>query len=199
MKKTFIIGGALMLSAALFSFTAIQTSWNLDAAHSNLRFVTTHMGVTEVEGCFTKFDAKVISSSENLSDAVITMHGDAASINTFNDYRDKDLKSEAFFNVEKYPSFEFKSTGVSKADENNYKISGDLTMHGVTKSVVLLGQARYGKNLMSQKEIVGLKITGTIKRSDFGIGDKLPTAVVADEINIVANGEYVKQTDADKK
>ena len=107
--------------------------------------------------------------------------------------RDNHLKSADFFEVEKYPEITFVSTSVQKISDKKFILNGNLTMHGVTKPVKLTIDY-YGSvlNPMSQKETYGFHITGSVKRSDFGIGPKFPEAMVSDVIKIVADGEFSK-------
>ena len=150
------------------------------------------MMVSDVEGWFNTFDASITTTKDDFSDAVAEMTADVNSINTDNEMRDKDLKSSSFFDAEKYPKITFKSKTITKAGDNSYKATGDLTMHGVTKTINLDVRCLIGTNPRSKKTIAGFKITGTIKRSDFGIGSSMPTAMVSDEVQIAANAEFIK-------
>jgi polyisoprenoid-binding protein YceI len=182
------------LIVALFvAGTAMAQTWTLDKAHSKLGFGVTHLLVSEVEGSINSFDAKITSSKDDLSDAVIELTADVASINTNNENRDKHLKSPDFFDAEKFAQITFKSKSFTKVEGKKYKATGDLTMHGVTKTVTLdvtfNGTATHPYN---KKTIAGFKASGTIKRSDFTVGGGTPAAVVSDEVMIVANAEFVK-------
>jgi polyisoprenoid-binding protein YceI len=103
------------------------------------------------------------------------------------------LKSPDFFDAAKYPQITFKSKTFKKVDDSNYKVTGDLTMHGVTKNVELDALCRMGTNPMNKKEIAGFKITGKINRTDFGVGASTPNAMIGDEVSIVANVELSKK------
>ncbi len=105
---------------------------------------------------------------------------------------DKHLKSPDYFDAVKYPAITFISKTFKKVDDKNYKVTGDLTMHGITKTVELDAVCRVGANPMSKKTIAGFKITGTIKRSEFGIGASMTSAMLGDEVSIVANAEFIK-------
>jgi len=107
--------------------------------------------------------------------------------------RDNDLKSANYFNAATYPSITFKSTSIKPDGQNKYKLIGNLTMHGVTKSVTMdLWYRGTTENPMNKKEDAGFKLTGTLKRSDFNIGSNTPSAIVSDEIEIKADGEFGK-------
>ena len=193
MKKNLFIVASLFATTLLFSFKSIEPStWSLDRSHSNLRFSITHLMVNDIEGGFSKFESKITATKEDLSDASLTMSADAASIFSGDEKRDGHLKTADFFDVEKYPTITFKSTSFTKSGENNYKIIGDLTMHGVTKSIVLEATIKSGKNPMSQKDIKGCKIIGTINRADFDIASKMPSMMLSNEVAIVANAEFSK-------
>jgi polyisoprenoid-binding protein YceI len=188
MKKINTLLAVLLVAGSTFAQT-----WSLDKAHAKVGFNVTHLLLSEVEGSFKTFDAKITSSKDDFSDAVIDLTTDVSSINTDVENRDKHLKSPDFFDAEKFPTITFKSTSFKKVEGKKYKLAGDLTIHGVTKPVVLdvtvNGPAVHPYN---KKNVVGLKATGTIKRSDFGVGGGTPAAVVSDEVNIVANAEFFK-------
>ncbi|MBB6499330.1 YceI family protein [Pedobacter cryoconitis] len=192
MKKMILIV-SVVVSVFLFSFKMMEpVIWTVDKAHARLTFTVTHMMVSDVEGSFRIFNAKVITLKDDFSDAQVDFSADASSVNTDNDQRDEHVKSAEFLEVTKYPVITFKSTSFKKVNGNAYKVTGNLTIHGVTKPVILTAVARTGINPMSKKPIAGFKITGTIKRSDYGVGTKFPVAVLSDEIAIAANAEFGK-------
>lgn len=190
MKKT-----ALVISLIVVSFTSFA-QWSIDKGHTKFTFIAEHHGLSEVDGYFKKFDGKIIAAKDDLSDAIFEITIESASINTDLEMRDNHLKSEDMFNVEKFPVITFKSTSFSKISGNKYKMSGDITIKGVTKPITLdvtmNGPMEHPdpKNKILQ---LGIKATTTIKRSDFGIGGKLATIMVSDEIAIRATGEFQKK------
>ena len=189
MKKINTLFALLLITGASFAQT-----WTLDKAHSKLGFSITHLLVSEVEGSFKSFDAKVTSSKEDLSDAVVELTADVASINTDNEDRDKHLRAPDYFDAEKFPTLTFKSKTFKKVEGKKYAVTGDLTLHGVTKevklNVVFNGTAVHP---YTKKTIAGFKVTGTIKRTDFGIAASTPGAVLSDEVAINVNAEFVKE------
>lgn len=191
MKKiSFIL---LALSIALLSFIKIESSnWALDAIHSNLRFSVTSLQISEIEGSFKMTESTITSSKEDFSDAVVSMTANASTINTENAERDTHLKSAEFFDAAKHPTITFKSSRFEKIGDNKYKVTGNLTLHGVTKEIILQATARYGTHPMSKKPLAGFKVTGTIRRSDFGIAPSMPAAMLNDEVEIVANTQYAR-------
>ena len=191
MKKLFFIAAAFVSFSA---FTVFSATWKNDAAHSQLAFTVTHLGISDVSGTFNDFDVTVESAKPDFSDAVFTLSAKTASINTRIEMRDNHLKSADFFDAEKYPTLNFKSTALKAAGKNKYKLSGDLTVHGVTKPVTLdLEYRGTVENPMSKKATAGFQLTGSIKRSDFGIGSKVPEPMVSDSVRIKADGEFSQQ------
>jgi len=184
----------ITLSALLFvsSFAAFaQTAWKSDKAHSQLKFDITHLGVSTVSGDFTDFDATIQSSKPDFSDAVFALTAKTASINTGVEKRNDHLKSADFFDSAANPELSFKSTGVKKISDGKYQLSGDLTMHGVTKPVMLdLWYRGTISNPMNKKPVAGFRATGTIKRADFSIGTKFPAPMLSEEVTITADGEF---------
>ena len=188
MKKASIFVTALMLSAASYAQT-----WSVDKAHSKLGFTITHMMMSDVDGMFRTYDATIKSAKPDFSDAVFSLTAQTASISTDNDKRDEHLKTPDYLDATKSPTISFVSTSVKKTGKNTMKITGPLTMHGVTKTVVLDGTFRGpAVNPMSKKNAVGFKITGVVKRSDFKIGESTPNAILSEDVNILANGEFTQ-------
>ena len=185
MKKLYAIIAMLLVAGTV----SAQTTWTVDKAHSKLGFSITHLMISEVEGSFNSFDAKIISAKEDFSDAVVELTADVNTIDTDNSGRDGHLKSADFFDVAKFPSLTFKSTSFTKIADKKYKVVGNLTMHGVTKPVEL--EATLGGTMVDQrsnKTISGWKVSGTIKRSDFGVGSSGPG--LGDEVTLNAKAEF---------
>lgn len=183
MRKT-----QLIIAAMLVAGFATAQSWTLDKAHSNLGFTITHLIVQDVDGTFNDVSINLTSSKDDFSDAKVEMTANVASINTSDEKRDKHLKEPDFFEVDKYPTLNFKSSSFKKVGENSYEMKGDLTMHGVTKPIVL-NVALKGKGMdpYAKKPMAGFKIQGKLKRTDFNIGKGTPSAIVGDEVEIKAN------------
>jgi len=190
MKKMFV-AALLLLQSAAFA----QTTWKNDKAHSKLTFTVTHLMVSDVDGLFKNFDVNIQASKPDFSDAVFSLTAEAASINTEVEMRDNDLKSPNFFDVAKFPAITFKSTAIQPTGNNHYKLTGNLTMHGITKPVTMdLVYRGTIVNPMTKKDDAGFKLTGTINRTDFNIGTKYPSAMISDEVTIKADGEFAKFT-----
>lgn len=193
----------LTIAVVLGSLATYAQTWTVDKAHSKVGFTVTHLLLSEVDGNFKTFDAKITSAKPDLSDAVMEMTADVNSINTENERRDGHLKGADWFDAAKYPTVTFKSTSFKKVEGKKYKAAGDLTMHGVTKPVTLdvtLNGPITQESPKGKQDKAGLKVTGTLNRLDFGVG-KPGGAVVSEEIAINVNGEFAKQDGsvADKK
>lgn len=163
-----------LLTAAIITLGAnAQTNWNVDASHSKLGFAVTHMMVSETEGKFKIYEGQVssVKPDADFTDANINFSIDAASINTDDEKRDGHLKSPDFFDVEKYAKITFKSTSMKPGKiKGTYTLVGDLTMHGVTKSVTLtaIGASKIVKDPYGM-ERYAFKVTGSLNRKDYGL------------------------------
>ena len=187
MKK---LSTLLLLFIAGFSF---GQTWKNDKNHSKIGFTVTHLMIAEVQGSFKTFDVTITATKDDLSDAVFEVSADVASISTDVEMRDNDLKSPNFFDAAQFPKLTFKSTSFKKVEGNKYTLVGDLTVKDKTKSIVfdaiVNGPIEHPR---SKKLMAGVKITGIIKRSDFGIGSA-PSAAISDEVVLTAMGEIAKQ------
>lgn len=191
MKKiAFIITAFIALTA----FTTVVSTWENDDPHSQLGFTVTHLGISDVSGTFNNFDVKVTSSKPDFSDASFELTAKTASIDTRVEARNNHLKSADFFDVAKYPELTFKSTSLKKNGKNKYKLSGNLTLHGITKAVTLdLKYRGTVVNQMSKANTAGFQLEGVIKRSDFNVGPGFPAPMISDEIRIKADGEFIQK------
>lgn len=188
MKKLLLIATAFL---SLSAFTILDMPWKNDHPHSQLGFTVTHLGISDVSGNFTDFDVNVKTSKPDFSDASFELNAKTASIDTRVEARNTHLKSADFFDVAQFPDLTFKSTTIKKVGVNKYKLGGDLTIHGITKPVIMdLLYRGLVENPMSKKQTAGFQLSGDIKRSDFGIGSKFPEAMVSDLVRIKADGEF---------
>jgi polyisoprenoid-binding protein YceI len=190
MKKLTIILSAFFF---LTAFTTLDGIWKNDDPHSQLGFTVTHLGISDVSGTFNDFDVTVTSSKPDFSDAVFELSADVASIDTRVEARNNHLKSADFFDAEKYPTMNFKSTSLKKISKDQYKLTGNLTLHGITKQVTM--DLQYNgtvENPMTKKQTAGFSLTGTINRSDFNLGNNFPAPMISDEVSIKADGEFVQ-------
>jgi|tagenome__1003787_1003787.scaffolds.fasta_scaffold20953899_2 polyisoprenoid-binding protein YceI len=144
-----------------------QGTWNVDPSHSSVEFQVKHMGLATVKGFFNEFEGKL----EVAEDGTISASGtvDAASLSTRSEQRDEHLRSADFFDVEKYPKLSFESKSIEQLDEETYRITGDLTIHGTTREVVFEGVTQGVDQDPWGNTRVGLEVVGQIERSDFGL------------------------------
>ena len=190
--KTF----ALVL--VLTSINFAQTEWAFDKSHSNVSFSVTHMLITETEGSFNTFDGKILTEDDSFENAEISLTVDLNSVDTDNEKRDNHLKSDDFFNTEKFPEMTFTSKKFNKVDDKNYELLGDLTIRDVTKEVkldvVLNG---FITDPWGNKR-AGFKLTGEVNRFEYGLKwNKVMEAgglVVSETVTINANIELIQQS-----
>ncbi len=183
---------SLVILALMVSGIAAQTTWNVDKVHSNVKFNVSHMVVSEVEGSFKGFEGSLVASKADLSDASIKFSVDVNSVNTDNERRDGHLKSDDFFNAEKFPKMTFVSKSFKPLGGNKYKLTGDLTIRDVTKTVDF--DVTYGGQINTGRGIkAGFKARATIDRLQYGL--KYAPAleagglVVGKDVEIIVNVE----------
>jgi polyisoprenoid-binding protein YceI len=186
MKKTVFI--LALLAGAMVS---AQSTWKSDGAHSKVGFAITHLMISEVEGHFSDFDITA-TASDTFDNAEFTVDIKTTSIDTDNTNRDNHLRSDDFFGAETHPAITFKSNTFEKTGDKTFKLTGDLTMHGVTKTVTLNGKVNgIITDQRSQKLKAGLKLTGTINRLDFGVGGE--TVSLGNDVDLTINLEMAQQ------
>ncbi len=166
MKQTGRIFFALLFTA-IASFS--QTKWSLDKSHSEINFTVVHMTISEITGNFGDFSVQFESLKEDFSDAKVDVAIKAKSINTKNERRDGHLRSEDFFNAEKDSIIIFKSTSFVKTGKETYSITGDLTMRGVTKQVILDTKFKGSIKNPRGQMVVAFKAATTINRKEWGL------------------------------
>jgi len=194
MKKTTLILCTLFL--AFISVNAQETKWGFDKAHSKIQFDVAHMVISEVSGQFQEYEGTVATTKDDFSDAKIDFSITVKSIDTDNEDRDNHLRSADFFDVEKYPEITFSSKEIKKVGEHQYQLIGNLTLHGVTKEVIL--DAKYGGTIKDPYGNVkaGFKITGVIDRTDFGLKyNSVMDAggmMIGEEVTIICKVELIK-------
>ncbi len=173
------------------------TKWSIDTAHSEIGFKVKHMMFTNVSGNFEKFDASIETEGDDFTTAKFDFSGDIDSISTGNADRDNHLRSADFFDAGQFPKLNFKSTSFSKIDEGDYTLTGDLTLHGVTKTVKLdvefggLAKDPWGNTK------VGLSATGKINRKDWNLNwnSALETGgvLVGEEVKLNIELQFIQQ------
>jgi polyisoprenoid-binding protein YceI len=173
------------------------TTWNIDPIHSVAEFKVKHMMISNVKGQFSGISGMLSRDEVDVTNSRVEVTIDAASINTRDAQRDGHLKSADFFDVEKFPTLSFKSTRIQNAGEGELKVSGDLTIHGVTRNVVfeVEGPTAPGKDPWGNTRI-GVSATTKINRKDFGLtwNAALETGgiLVGDDVTLTLDVQFVK-------
>ena len=182
---------------ASLSALAQTSTWNIDPAHSTAQFTVRHLGISNVTGSFTKVTGTVVLNDRDITQSEVSATIDVNSVDTRVEARDKDLKSPHFFEIEKYPTIEFKSKKIV-SNGGRLQVIGDLTIHGTTRDVTLDVDGPTPEladpwgNLRR-----GISAATTINRKDFNLlyNDLLKTgeAVVGDTVKIQIDAEMVKK------
>jgi polyisoprenoid-binding protein YceI len=200
--KSLAIGIATTLVFTATAGLAGASEWEIDPAHTTAQFTVRHMMVTDVKGQFGKVTGTVNLDEKDLTKSKVDVVIDATSIDTREPKRDGHLKSADFFDVANHPNLTFKSTKIAKAGKGKFKVTGDLTMRGVTKSVVLdvEGPSEPMKNPMGGM-IRGAEITGKINRKDWGLTWNKPLeaaggVLVSDDVRIDVGAELMEKRSA---
>jgi polyisoprenoid-binding protein YceI len=180
--------------------TAIPTSlitWRIDPAHSSAEFKVKHMMISNVKGSFSGLSGTLSEDATNPSQSAIEASVDVATVSTGDAQRDGHLKSADFFDVEKFPAMTFNSTKVEPKGKGEYEVTGDLTLHGVTKPVTFAveGPSAPGKDPWGNTRI-GLSATTKINRMDFGLAwnSALETGgvLVGEDVAITLEVQFIK-------
>ena len=173
-------------------------TWQIDPMHTSVEFTVRHMMISNIKGTFEKTSGTVTVEGGDPTTAKIDATIDASSLNTRVERRDADLKSPNFLDVQKYPTITFKSNKVEAAGEGKWKVTGDLTLHGVTKPVVLdvEGSGAPIKDPFGNTR-AGASATAKINRKDFGLtyNKTLESGgvMVGDEVSITIDVEAIKK------
>jgi len=151
------------------------------------------MGISKVHGSFGKVAATISYNDADITKSVVSATIDVSTVDTGQSARDNHLKTDAFFDVAKFHTATFSSTSVAK-DGSNLKVSGNLTLHGVTNPVVLEVEGPTGPvQGMDKKPHAGFSASTTISRTAFGVGANFPTAAVGDDVKLTLDLDVVKQ------
>lgn len=206
--KTFHVVAVLSLSALImlagFSVSATQPleviAFRPDRTHSSVGFRVRHLGISNVRGSFTEYDALVRFDPENVESLHVEADVDVTSINTGNERRDNHLRSDDFFNAEQYPAMRFVSTAVRGVDGSTFELVGDLTIRDVTKEIVLDGEF-FGIGAARDGRKAGFEARTTINRFDYNLRwDNLTEAgglVVGEDVEIILEMELNEIVDTE--
>ena len=178
--RSLVLGAALVLAAA--PAFAAPLSYKIDPKHTNVIATWDHFGFSRPSASFAQADGTIVYDADHVGQSSVKVTLPLAGMTSFVDALDKHLRSDDFFDAEKYPDATFASTKVEAAGDNKLRVIGDLTMHGITKPVVLevtLNKAGAGRDGQPR---IGFDATATIKRSDWGLGMAAPA--VSDDVAI---------------
>jgi polyisoprenoid-binding protein YceI len=186
-RLSMFLVAALVLSAS--AFAQVQT-WKIDPNHTAAQFSVRHMGISTVRGAFTKVSGSVDYDPSNPPKSTVEATIETTSVDTRVEMRDNDLRSPNWFDAAKYPTITFKSKSVQAAGDGKLKVTGDLTIHGVTKEVTLDVDGPSAPVTDPKGNVhVGASATTKINRTDFSVGTN---PMVGDEITITIDTELVK-------
>lgn len=198
MKRTISL---LAIAIAFGAHTVFAADYDVDPAHTSVGFNIRHM-VSHVNGTFKDFTGNFSFDAKKPSASVVDFSVKTESIDTQNEKRDKHLRSADFFDVEKFPNMTFKSTKVTPAGKNKYKVTGDLTLHGVTRPETF--DIEFGGEMKDPwgNQRAGFSATGTINRKNYGIiwNKALDTGAVmlGDDVNVAIQVEATQKAAAKK-
>jgi len=176
---------------------ATATKWVLDPMHSEITFKIKHLVISNVTGFFKKFEGTCEAPDDSFENAEVGFSLDVDSIDTNQEQRDGHLKSAEFFDAEKYPKITFKSTSFTKTGDDEYNLTGNLTVKDVTKPVTL--KVEYGGSAtdFTGKSRSGFEVTGKINRKEFALTwDGITEAgsiVLGEDVKISINAQFIKQ------
>ena len=193
-KLKFLVIALALLSPSLLA----QTTWTVDKTHSKVGFSVTHLVITDVEGYFKNYDAAITTNGDDLTTSLIDFTINTSSIFTDNNDRDNHLRSDDFFNSEKYPQMTFKSKSMKKVSDNKYKLIGDFTIRDVTKQIEL--DVKYNGTVKDNRGNIkaGFKVTGEINRFDYNLkwnkAIEAGSLVVGKDVELIVDLQLIKKS-----
>ncbi len=191
MKRLAMILG--ILATAVPMAVAQTSTWVPDKAHSEVDFSILHMSLSKVHGRFGNLGGQIVWDAADVTKSTVNMTIDVNTVDTGVAPRDTDLKSAGLFDVAQFPTATFTSTSVAKT-ASGLTVNGNLTLHGVTKPVVLQVEGPMGPAAgMGGKMHAGFSATTTLSRAAFGLGTKYPAAVLGDDVQMSIELDVVKQ------
>ncbi len=189
--KAFTLG-ALVAAAAFASAMAEPRTYVVDPTHMEVNYAINHVGFSTSKGRFSDVASVLVLDEANPAASKVNATIKVASLDAGYDKRDTHLLSADFFDVAKYPTITFASTRVTPTGAKTAKVAGNLTLHGVTKPVVLDATiVGLGANPLTKAQSAGIHATTTVKRSDFGMTTYVP--LIGDEVTITLDAEYTAQ------
>lgn len=190
MKPILLAVIAVMLGVPV---VAQSNPWHLDPPHSSAQFAVRHLGISTVRGTFTKLSGTARYDAADPKDNSVEVTIDTASVDTRVEMRDNDLRSDHFFDVQKFPTMTFRSTKIESAGIDKLKITGDLTIRGITKPVTLdVDGPSKPVNDGQGHSRMGVSAAGILNRTDFGMTGY--QGVVGNEVMLTIDAELVQAT-----
>ena len=183
-----ILAGTVLSAHA----SAQRSTWTIDPAHSRVNFEITNLAVNHVHGSLAGVNGTLNYDEKDITKSDVTATIDTKTINTGNDQRDTHLKSADFFDVEKNPTINFKSTAVTNK-EGKLQLVGDLTINGITKSITLNLDGPAPPQTMQGKTISGFSASGKLSRKDFNFGPKYSPPILGDDVKFTIDVEIDKK------
>lgn len=174
-----------------------MATWNIDPTHSEIQFKVKHLVISTVTGYFRSFNGSIETDGDSFDGAKVTFEADIDSVDTNNEDRDTHLKSDDFFNAEKFPTMKFESTSFKNTSGDDYKLTGNLTIRDITKEVTL--DVTHGGTVGDPygQTKAGFEINGTINRKEFNLKWNAVTeagnVVVGDNVKLHMNVQVVEQ------
>ena len=176
---------------------ATTTKWVIDPMHSEVQFKVKHLVISTVSGFFKSFEGTLETEGDDFDNANIYFALNIDSIDTNQSQRDEHLKSAEFFDAAQFPQITFKSTSFKKTDDDEFKLVGDLTVKGVTKTVTLDAEFGGSTDDFYGNTKAGFEVTGKINRKDFGLTwdgvTEAGSVVVGEDIKLLINIQFAKQ------
>jgi polyisoprenoid-binding protein YceI len=185
-------------AAAVLAFAAPlaiaqPSTWKSDPAHSEVDFAVKHLALTNVHGKLGAVDATIVYDDHDITKSTVNATIDITGVDTGEEARDKHLKTDTFFDVDKYTKATFVSTSVARGG-SGLLVSGNLTIKGITKPVVLdVSGPTAPVQGMDKKTHVGFEATTTLHRTDFGLGSSFPEAVISNDVKVTIELDAAKQ------
>ncbi len=183
---------ALFMAACLVVAAPVMAApetYQLEKTHVDVLFAINHAGFSHKHGSFRQLDATLVYDAQKPDASQVKVTVKTDSLDTADQARDKDVKGPMFLDTEKFPEMTFSSTKVTRSGDRTLKVEGNLTLHGVTRPLVLEAQLnQLGPNPFDKRPTVGFTATGALRRSEFGVNRFVP--VIGDEVTITIDAEF---------
>ncbi len=174
-----------------------MNKWTIDPAHTEIGFRVKHLMISTVRGKFIKFQGEILMPEDDFTKAEITFSAETASVDTGNEMRDNHLRSPDFFDSAKFPELSFKSKSIEKKGGNEYSVSGDFTMRGVTKEISMNASLNGIAKNMDGVRVASFEVSGSLSRKEYGLTWNAPVegggVIASDEVKLDIIAEFKEQ------